>query len=121
MGVNVSLDVFQEKMANLLEGLEFVRTYLDDLLVIYNAMFEEHLSQLTTVLRRLRRAGLKVNAEKSFSLHQKLSTCGTCLQGRCKTSTKEDPSSSGSTSPYYSQAIEKPIGHGIVLKRHVEA
>ncbi len=67
MGVNVSLDVFQEKMANLLEGLEFVRTYLDDLLVICNAVFEEHLSQLTTVLRRLRRAGLKVNAEKSFS------------------------------------------------------
>ena len=66
MGVNVSPDVFQDKMANLMEGLEFVRTYLDDLLVICNTTFEEHLSQLTTVLRRLRRAGLKVNAEKSF-------------------------------------------------------
>ena len=29
MGVNVSPDVFQEKMSELMEGLEFVRTYLD--------------------------------------------------------------------------------------------
>ena len=30
MGVNVSPDVFQEKMSELMEGLEFVCTYLDD-------------------------------------------------------------------------------------------
>ena len=65
MGVNVSPDIFQEKMSILMDGLEFVRTYLDDLLVISNSTFEDHLHQLSTVLRRLRRAGLRINAEKS--------------------------------------------------------
>ena len=65
MGINVSPDIFQEKMSILMDGLEFVRTYLDDLLVISNSTFEDHLRQLSTVLQRLRRAGLKINAEKS--------------------------------------------------------
>ena len=46
-------------------GLEFVHTYLDDLLIISNSTFEDHLRQLQVVLHRLRRAGLKVNVEKS--------------------------------------------------------
>ena len=46
MGVNVSPDVFQGKMCNLIQDLEYVRTYLDDLLVISNGSFEEHLYQL---------------------------------------------------------------------------
>ena len=58
--------VQQEKMSDLMEGLEFVRTYLDDLLIISNSTFKEHLQQLVVVLKRLRRAGLKINAEKSF-------------------------------------------------------
>ena len=66
MGVSVSPDVFQEKISDLMEGLEFIRTYLDDLLIISNSTFEEHLQQLVTVLKRLQRAGLKINAEKSF-------------------------------------------------------
>ena len=65
MGVNVSPDVFQEKMSSLMQDLEYVRTYLDDLLIISNGSFEEHLQQLGRVLQRLRRAGLKINAEKS--------------------------------------------------------
>ena len=65
MGINVSPDIFQEKMSILMDGLEFVRTYLDDLLIISNSTFEDHLRQLSTVLQRLRRAGLKINAEKS--------------------------------------------------------
>ena len=65
MGVNVSPDVFQEKMSELMEGLEFVRTYLDDLLIISNGSFDDHLQQLDTVLHRLHIAGLKTNVEKS--------------------------------------------------------
>ena len=54
-----------------MEGLEYVRTYLDDLLVLGNITFEEHINQLRTVLRRLQKAGLKVNVEKSsFCSHQ---------------------------------------------------
>ena len=65
MGVNGSPDVFQEKMSELMEGLEIVRTYLDDLLIISNGSFDDHLQQLDTVLHRLRLVGLKINVEKS--------------------------------------------------------
>ena len=65
MGINVSPDIFKEKMSILMNRLEFVRTYLDDLLVISNSAFKDHLRQLSTVLQRLRRTMLKINTEKS--------------------------------------------------------
>lgn len=65
-GLCNSPDVFQEKMSDLMEGLEFVRTYIDDLLVLTTGSFEDHLQKLDTVMQRLRDAGLKVNADKSF-------------------------------------------------------
>ena len=73
-GVNVSPDVFQEKISNLMHDLEYVCTYLDVLLVISNGSFEEHLYQLGKVLQRLYRTGLIINVEKSSFLHLKLST-----------------------------------------------
>ena len=48
-----------------MEGLEFVRTYLDDLLIISNGSFDDHLHQLDTVLHCLSIAGLKINVDKS--------------------------------------------------------
>ena len=45
-------------------SLEYVRTYLDDLLVISNKSFEDHLEKLKVVLTRLSNAGLKVKAKK---------------------------------------------------------
>jgi hypothetical protein len=51
--------------------LEFVRTYLDDLLAITKADLCDHLDKLKLVLTRLRAAGLKVNADKSkFCAHE---------------------------------------------------
>jgi Reverse transcriptase (RNA-dependent DNA polymerase) len=67
MGLCNIPDIFQEKMSNLMMGLEYVRTYIvDDLLVITHGSFGDHLQKLGTVLNRLRTAGLKVNAKKSF-------------------------------------------------------
>jgi hypothetical protein len=51
-------------MLELMEDLEYVRAYLDDLLCISRSSLEDHLKKLEEVLRRLRDAGLKVNAEK---------------------------------------------------------
>ena len=65
MGIAGSPDIFQEKMSELMESLEYVRTYLDDLLVITNDSFNDHLRKLEIVLKRLRSANLKVNVEKS--------------------------------------------------------
>ena len=65
MGIAGSPDIFQSKMSELMATLEFVRTYLDDLLCITKGNLEDHLSKLREVLTRLQEAGLKVNADKS--------------------------------------------------------
>ena len=72
MGLCNSPDIFQEKMSELMEGLEFAKAYLDDLLVITNeADFDIHLQHLEKVLTRLAEAGLKVCADKSsFCQHE---------------------------------------------------
>src|SRR5688572_14111355 len=65
MGLCNSPDIFQEKMSELMVGLEFARTYLDNLLLITKGNFEEPLNQLEQALTRLSEAGLKINASKS--------------------------------------------------------
>ncbi len=64
MGIADSPDVFQGKMSELMESLEFVRAYLDNLLCISQLSLEDHLKILEVVLWRLCDAGLKVNAAK---------------------------------------------------------
>ena len=52
--------------------LEFVRTYLDELLTITKLTLSDHLDKLRKVLTRLREAGFKVNADKSkFCAHRR--------------------------------------------------
>ena len=54
-----------------MDTLEYVRAYLDDLLVILRKSFEDYLEKLKEVLKRLQKAGLKVNAAKStFGVHE---------------------------------------------------
>jgi hypothetical protein len=65
MSIAGSPDIFQGKMSELMESLEFVRAYLDDLLCISKLSLEDHLEKLEVVLRQLCNAGLKVNAAKS--------------------------------------------------------
>ena len=65
MGIAGSPDIFQEKMSNLMATLEFIQTYLDDLLITTKGSLEDHLEKLSMVLTRLQDAGLKINADKS--------------------------------------------------------
>jgi hypothetical protein len=64
MGVAGSPDIFHGKMLDLMESLEYVRAYLDDLLCISKLSLEDHQDKLEEVLRQLCDAGLKVNAAK---------------------------------------------------------
>jgi hypothetical protein len=64
MGIVGSPDIFQGKMLELMESLEYVRAYLDDLLYISKLGLEDHLEKLEEVLRQLCDAGIKVNAAK---------------------------------------------------------
>jgi len=66
MGMSGSADIFQAEMMDLMDTLEYVRAYIDDLLCITRGSLEDHLDKLGEVLKRLRHAGLKVNASKSF-------------------------------------------------------
>ncbi len=65
MGIAGSPDIFQGKMSELMESLEYVRAYLDDLLCISKLSLEDHLQKLEEVLRQLCYAGLKLNTAKS--------------------------------------------------------
>ena len=76
MGLCNSPDIFQERMSDLMTGLEFARAYLDDLLVISKGSFEEHLEHIEAVLSRLLEAGLKVNVSKSSFCRTELEYLG---------------------------------------------
>jgi hypothetical protein len=65
MGIEGSPDIFQSEMSELImQSVEYVQAYLDDLLCISRSNLEDHLEKLEEVLRCLRDAGLKVNAKK---------------------------------------------------------
>ena len=42
MGLCNSPDIFQEKMNELFSGLDYVRAYIDDLLIITKGSFKDH-------------------------------------------------------------------------------
>ena len=52
-------------MNELFNGLEYVRAYIDDLKIISNGNFDDHLNKVIIVLKKLKAAGVKINAEKS--------------------------------------------------------
>ncbi len=64
MGIASSPDIFQGKMSELMEFIEYVQSYLDNLLCISRNSLEDHLEKLGKVLRPLCDADIKVNAEK---------------------------------------------------------
>jgi hypothetical protein len=71
MGFGGSANIFQAQLMNLMASLEFVRVYMDNLLIITRGIMDGHLQKMETVLTRLRDAGLKVNAAKSlFCAHE---------------------------------------------------
>jgi hypothetical protein len=74
MGLCNSPDIFQEKMSSLMADLEFVKAYIDDLLVLTKGNFQDHLDKLFQVLVRLETVALKVNANKSFFAREQLET-----------------------------------------------
>ncbi len=76
MGLSNSPDIFQEKMSDLFGDLEYIRAYIDDLICTTSSTWDDHLEKLETVFYRLQKAGLKVNARKSFFGHSKLEYLG---------------------------------------------
>jgi hypothetical protein len=48
-----------------MDGLDYVRAYSDNILIVTKNTYEDHLSKVDTVLQKLHAAKLKVNIEKS--------------------------------------------------------
>ena len=53
LGFYNSPDIFQENMNQFFNGLEYVRACVDDLLIISNGKFEDHLNKVKIVLKKL--------------------------------------------------------------------
>jgi hypothetical protein len=71
MGFGSSADIFQAQIMDLMASLEFVRSYMVDLLIITRQTLDKHLQKIKTVLTRLCDARLKVNAARSlFCAHE---------------------------------------------------
>ena len=72
---------FSKQKCQLMAALEFVRTYLDDLLCITKGSLDDHLNKLRMVLTKLQEAGLRINAKKRNFAHMKLNTLDMSYQG----------------------------------------
>ena len=68
MGIKVSTDLFQATMSRLISDLEGVIIYLDDIIIIWVGIYEEHIKMVDKVLRRLEYKGLQVNMLKTLQI-----------------------------------------------------
>ena len=53
-------------MNDLYHGLEFIRAYIDDLLISIKRDWTDHVHKLELTINKLKEKGLKYNIEKSF-------------------------------------------------------
>ena len=69
-------DIFNAKINELFNSLEYVRTYIDDLLIIRNKPFEHHINKLDKLLNKVKQKSFKVNAEKIYFARNELEYLG---------------------------------------------
>jgi hypothetical protein len=72
MGIVNSPDIFQSIMMEVVGDLDFARAYIDDILIISNGTFEDHMAKLDQVLARLEQAGFRANVRKCFFGEQEI-------------------------------------------------
>jgi hypothetical protein len=65
MGISIVPDVFQNVISKLVQDMEYVKNYLDDLSILTNSRIKDHPLKLEIDLPRLSTAGLRVNFPKS--------------------------------------------------------
>ena len=51
MGLSNSTDIFQDKMNELFNSLEYIRAYIGDHLIIRNGNFQDHLNKVKIVVK----------------------------------------------------------------------
>ena len=53
-------------MDDLFHGFEFIRAYLDDILILTKGDLTDHMQNLELMINKLKEKGLKYNIEKYF-------------------------------------------------------
>ena len=53
MRLCISPDIFQEKMNELLNELEYIGAYIDDLVIISNSNFEDHINEAKIIVNKV--------------------------------------------------------------------
>ena len=66
MEVTNSPEMFQQKMNYLILGFEFIRTDIDDLLVLTRGYWTDYVQKLESTLNKLKEKTPEYNIEKSF-------------------------------------------------------
>jgi hypothetical protein len=63
-GLHLATGQFQTLMEKVMEGLDYVAVYIDDVLIFSDGTIEDHARKCAEVVRRLNKAGLKLNPDK---------------------------------------------------------
>ena len=71
-GLNNAASTFQRTMELALQGLQWVTclTYMD--VIVFGKDFDQHMQRLEEVLDRIKKAGLKLKASKSYLLQKEV-------------------------------------------------
>ena len=77
-GVGSAPAVFQKTMDSILQGIEGVACYIEDVLIMSSTR-EQHLQILESVLQRLQQHGVKVRKEKCKFLSPSVEFLGYCI------------------------------------------
>ena len=76
MGLKTAPDIFQEIMVNLLGDLPYVQVYIDDVLILTDGSYEDHLKKVRTVLDRLEKANFRARVNKCMFASQETEYLG---------------------------------------------
>ena len=79
MGMSNSLEIFHQKMNHLIQGLELICAYIDQLLVLTKGECTDHVQKLELIWNKLKEIGLKCNIEKSFFEQTQMEYLGFCV------------------------------------------
>ena len=79
MGVKCAPDTFQSIVSNLFSDLEWVRAYIDDILITSTGDYADHLEKVHIVLSRLEKAGFRANVRKCFFARTEIECLGCWL------------------------------------------
>jgi len=76
MGLKTAPDIFQRIMMDLLGDLPYVQVYIDDVLILTDGSYEDHLNKVAVVLKRLEKANFRARVNKCMFASQETEYLG---------------------------------------------